>query len=565
MFGGQSSVLELCNVFHTGQVESGGCFQRLSGRVRSGLVLKDVSLTVHSGELLAVLGSKGSGKRALLDVISGRAHGATRGQVLLNGAPLTARAFQRCGAYVSRYVRWARVKQVLADLALTHVAHRGVERLDESEYRRLAIGVQLVRDPVILLLDEPTSGLTPLHAYLVLSMLANHARQSGRLVLLSMERPRSDVFPFLDRVAILCLGDVVFTGKTGLLLDYFQSIGFPCPELENPLMYYLCLSTVDRRSRDRFLESTQQIAALVEKFKMEGGPFSQDSVTTSPGVITAGDHVTASRGHKLPLCALGRPGTLRVTWALLMRQAAATFNLRRAGLASVALRIAMLPFVSALLLLVFSDVKDYQRSFTSRSALAFNCMAVSYFISILVTISTFPPLRTRYYQERREGLYSGPQLVFTSTLFNLPLSAIAVAASAAILLQATGLGTELRTWLILAGAMWTCYLAAEQQTIALLAAVKEAFNAAIVSQPASVARVCDVGHSASSRQHATLSSPECRYSNGDQFLSERLPPQVLGLEMSLAASVVFPVALFLFNIILYAAPLPDCIKDRFRE
>jgi ABC-type multidrug transport system ATPase subunit len=40
-------------------VESGGCLKRLSGRVRSGLVLKDVSMVVHSGELLAVLGSKG--------------------------------------------------------------------------------------------------------------------------------------------------------------------------------------------------------------------------------------------------------------------------------------------------------------------------------------------------------------------------------------------------------------------------------------------------------------------------------------------------------------------------
>jgi ATP-binding cassette, subfamily G (WHITE), member 5 (sterolin 1) len=91
---------------------------------------------------------------------------------------------------------------------------------------------------VLLLLDEPTTGLSPLHAYLVLSMLANHARNCGRIVILSMERPRSDVFPFLDRVAILCLGDVVYAGRTTLLLDYFQRIGFPCSELENPLMYY---------------------------------------------------------------------------------------------------------------------------------------------------------------------------------------------------------------------------------------------------------------------------------------------------------------------------------------
>ncbi|KAJ9579820.1 hypothetical protein L9F63_004526 [Diploptera punctata] len=83
MIGNEYS-LELCNVFHTGQlitiffffffffpqVEPGTCFQRLMGSVKTGVILKDVSLEVHGGEVLAILGSKGSGKRALLEVIS---------------------------------------------------------------------------------------------------------------------------------------------------------------------------------------------------------------------------------------------------------------------------------------------------------------------------------------------------------------------------------------------------------------------------------------------------------------------------------------------------------------
>lgn len=64
-----------------GQVEPGTCLQKLVGSVRTGVILKDVSLEVHGGELTAVLGSKGSGKRALLEVISRRAQGPTRGQV----------------------------------------------------------------------------------------------------------------------------------------------------------------------------------------------------------------------------------------------------------------------------------------------------------------------------------------------------------------------------------------------------------------------------------------------------------------------------------------------------
>jgi hypothetical protein len=52
-------ILELSNVFHSGQVEAGTCIQKMIGTVRTGVILKDVSLEVHGGELSAVLGSKG--------------------------------------------------------------------------------------------------------------------------------------------------------------------------------------------------------------------------------------------------------------------------------------------------------------------------------------------------------------------------------------------------------------------------------------------------------------------------------------------------------------------------
>ena len=130
------------------------------------------------------------------------------------------------------------MKQVLADLALGQIANHSVETLTKAEYRRLMIGVQLVRDPVVLLLDEPTWDLDPLNTYFIISILANHAKKYNRIVMITMEKPRSDIFPFLDRVTYLCLGDVVYPGATRMMLDYFRSIGFPCPELENPLMYY---------------------------------------------------------------------------------------------------------------------------------------------------------------------------------------------------------------------------------------------------------------------------------------------------------------------------------------
>lgn len=193
--------------------------------------------------------------------LAGRALGETRGRVTLNGTPLTVEMFRRFGGYVTHrchllpsltvrqtltYATWlanlsnreARVRQTLADLALSQVANRSVSDLTRPEYRRLMLGVQLAKDPLLLLLDEPTWDTDPLNTYLIISMLWSYVTRRGSIVVLTMETPRSDVLPFVSRVALLCLGAVVYSGPTRSMLDYFTNIGFPCPELENPLMYY---------------------------------------------------------------------------------------------------------------------------------------------------------------------------------------------------------------------------------------------------------------------------------------------------------------------------------------
>lgn len=52
--------LELNNIFHTGHIEPTSCFQRLLGSVQTGLILKDITLEVRAGEVMAILGSKGN-------------------------------------------------------------------------------------------------------------------------------------------------------------------------------------------------------------------------------------------------------------------------------------------------------------------------------------------------------------------------------------------------------------------------------------------------------------------------------------------------------------------------
>ncbi|XP_063227758.1 ATP-binding cassette sub-family G member 5 [Bacillus rossius redtenbacheri] len=657
MIGGSGEhFLELSNVFHSGQVEPGSCLQRLMGTVKTGVIVKDVSLEVHGGEVLAILGSKGSGKRALLEVISRRAQGPTRGQITLNGVPMSLRLFQqscgyvthKCdllpglsveqtlffaanltiGSQVSRYVKRSRVKQVMADLALSQVANRSTDDLTQSEYRRLMIGVQLVRDPVVLLLDEPTWDLDPLNTYLVISILSNHARKYGRAVVLTMEKPRSDVFPFLDRVTYLCLGDVVYTGATRLMLHYFRNIGFPCPELENPLMYYLCLSTVDRRSRERFIESNHQIAALVEKFKIEGGPFRKSSVMNHEGMMLEtpdGLHVGGVlSASKVPLSAFGRPGVFQTAFTLYVRFLSSTFNLRQVGVSQVALRLLTLPTFYFLVWIFYTGMQDFQRTYITRNGLIFNCLAGAYFTGIITTTCAYPAHRTRYYQEAQEGLYSGPMFLFVYYLFSLPFSMVSVAAASWITFELTGLASVME-WLLFASVLWSCHLLAEQQTIALLMVIKSAFTAAVTSiycttlylilgsgalrsfhglsewlfyltyatqtryasaflnqQMFGNGRLSGLPYSATHNcssvilvQESLLTASStftCRYADGSAYLSERYSrsgndalAEVLDSDLNFGVTFAYSLSFLIINCLLYLVPLPAFVKAKFRE
>lgn len=163
-------------------------------------VLREVSLTVRTGEILAVLGPNGAGKSTLVDALAGerRAH---RGDVLLQGRALKAwagvtRARQLAvlpqqsrldfGFRVDEVVGLGRLPHVTGaahDAAVVRAALEAVDVLDLAErgYLELSGGerqrVHLARVLAqlwpgeagqVLLLDEPTATLDPLHQLQIL-------------------------------------------------------------------------------------------------------------------------------------------------------------------------------------------------------------------------------------------------------------------------------------------------------------------------------------------------------------------------------------------------------------
>ncbi|XP_023120629.2 ATP-binding cassette sub-family G member 8 [Amphiprion ocellaris] len=262
--------------------------------------INNLSLRVHSGQMLAVIGSSGCGKTSLLDIITCRDEGGTMksGQILINGKPNTPQLVKKSIAHVrqddrllphltvretlsfvaklrlpthfTQAQRDQRVDDVIAELRLRQCAHTRVGNdyvrgVSGGERRRVSIAVQLLWNPGILILDEPTSGLDSFTAHNLVITLSCLAR-GNRLVLLSVHQPRSDIFQLFDLVVLLSSGSAVYCGAARDMVPYFTALGYPCPRYCNPSDFYVDLISIDRRSPEREAECLDKARVLSEHF-----------------------------------------------------------------------------------------------------------------------------------------------------------------------------------------------------------------------------------------------------------------------------------------------------------
>ncbi|MFM7678202.1 MAG: energy-coupling factor ABC transporter ATP-binding protein [Roseiflexaceae bacterium] len=157
--------------------------------------LDHVSLTIHAGQRVAIMGANGSGKSTLLRILDGL-YFPQSGQVDAFGHTLDehhlldesfAHTFRRRVAFVFQnpdiqlfnptvfdevafgplQMRWdketilKKVAETLDQLEISHLRDRAPHRLSGGEKKRVAIASVLVLDPEVILLDEPTAALDP--------------------------------------------------------------------------------------------------------------------------------------------------------------------------------------------------------------------------------------------------------------------------------------------------------------------------------------------------------------------------------------------------------------------
>jgi iron(III) transport system ATP-binding protein len=196
--------------------------------------VRDASLGVRRGELLAVLGASGCGKTTLLRLIAGFEQPDV-GAIAIDGEAVAGRTwvpperrgvgmvFQdyalfphlsvaaNIGYGLSRRTRARRVPEVLELVGLGGMGDRLPHELSGGQQQRVALARALAPDPSVVLLDEPWSSIDPLLRTAMRGEVASILRASGVTVVL-VTHDQEEAFSLADRVALMDGGRIVQVG-----------------------------------------------------------------------------------------------------------------------------------------------------------------------------------------------------------------------------------------------------------------------------------------------------------------------------------------------------------------
>ena len=203
-------------------------------------VIRDVSLHLNRGEVVALLGPNGSGKTTCFYSIAGLVI-PEGGQVLIDGRdvtplPMYRRARLGIGylpqevsifrglsvednilavlqiAVSDRHKRRERLEELLSEFSMTHLRRAPALALSGGERRRVEIARCLAADPKYLLLDEPFAGVDPI-AVGEIRHLVSDLKGRGIGVLITDHNVR-ETLEIVDRAYILHDGKVLMSGTT---------------------------------------------------------------------------------------------------------------------------------------------------------------------------------------------------------------------------------------------------------------------------------------------------------------------------------------------------------------
>lgn len=212
---------------------------------RKRTVVNEVSLKVEQGEIVGLLGPNGAGKTTSFYMITGMIR-PTRGSVYLDDQDITnfpmhkraqmgigyltqeASIFRKLSVEdnimailetqkISKEERISRLKSLLAELNITHIAKSKGYMLSGGERRRVEITRSLVTNPKFILLDEPFAGIDPIAVEDIQNIVQN-LKEKGIGVLIT-DHNVHETLSITDRAYLLYEGIVLKSGSSEYLAN----------------------------------------------------------------------------------------------------------------------------------------------------------------------------------------------------------------------------------------------------------------------------------------------------------------------------------------------------------
>ncbi len=227
--------------------------------------LDDVSLTIHDGEFIGLIGHTGSGKSTLVQHLNGLIV-PTSGQITsVDGMDLAdkntdKRAIRRRVGLVFQYPENQlfeetvakdiafgpknlgldeaeidrRVRAAMRRVALDYdkLSQRSVFELSGGQMRRVAIAGVLAMEPQTLVLDEPCAGLDPKGREEILGLISDLHRESGATIVM-VSHSMDDVAALAERVIVMNHGKVAMDGAPREVFsrgEELRAIGLDVPQ-----------------------------------------------------------------------------------------------------------------------------------------------------------------------------------------------------------------------------------------------------------------------------------------------------------------------------------------------
>lgn len=213
----------------------------ISKRYRTELALKDITMTLHQGEIFGFLGPSGAGKTTTIKIITGQLK-PTSGEAKILGTDaenIDASIYEKIGVVsdnsgvYERMTVWQnlsifaqiwgvskeRIEEVIRQVELWEHRKKLTGKLSKGQMQRLVLARSVLHKPRILFLDEPTSGLDPSTAVAIHKMLLD-LKKEGMAIFLTTHN-MEEATRLCDKVALLYQGTIVeFGAPQELCLKY---------------------------------------------------------------------------------------------------------------------------------------------------------------------------------------------------------------------------------------------------------------------------------------------------------------------------------------------------------